>query len=133
MSMRIHRFGFTLLEVVIGLILMGSLTASALVALSAQQHSIVLAKQKQKANQIAETLLIDWYELIGYVPTRSQGSIAADGIWFWSTQPVGVRTVCGLPVNIIRLEVMGTVGTKMEPQRLVSLELLQSQNASLSQ
>jgi prepilin-type N-terminal cleavage/methylation domain-containing protein len=131
--MKPHPRGFTLLEVVVGLVLMGSLTASSLVALSAHQHSVVLAKQKQRANQIAETLLTDWYELSGNVPTRGQGIVTAQGTWLWRTQPVGVRSVCGLPVNIIRLEVLGTVGTKREPQTLLSLELLQNQNVSLTQ
>ena len=128
--MQSKRFAFTLIEVIAGLILMGSLVAAGLVALSSHQHAILLAKQRQQANQIAEILLVNWYEVQGRVPLRDQGIIASQSQWLWRTQPVGLRSVCGLEANVIRLEVLGQVGGKVEPQVLVSIELLQSQNAS---
>jgi len=129
--MKLVRHGFTLLEVIIGLVLMGSLAALALVSLSSHQHSIVLAKQKQFANQVAEALLTNWYDQKGDVPTRDQGVFGQNGEWMWRTQPIGTRSVCGLQVNIVRLEVMGKVGTRSEPSVLTSIELVQNQNASL--
>jgi type II secretory pathway pseudopilin PulG len=157
-----NRRAFTLLEVIVGLFLMGSLVASSLVALSAHQHSIVLAKQKHQANDIAETLLTNWYETRGDVPTRNQGFVATElariaamssgvqfGItpsinnqlvnpanadqWLWRTQPVGSRTVCGLPVAVIRLEIFGKVGNQKTPQSLASIELIQSQGSNVFQ
>jgi len=122
---------FTLIEVVAGLILMGSLAASTLVALAAQQRSILLAKQKQKATQVAEGLLTRWYDLVGEVPTRNQGIVAAEETWLWRTQPVGFRNLCGLPVNIIRLDIIGTLGTNAEPRVLASVELVQKQTESV--
>ena len=109
---------------------MGTLVASGLVALSSHQHSILLAKQKQQANRVAEMLLTNWYEVQGRVPLRDQGIVASNGEWLWRTQPVGLRFVCGLQASVIRLEVLGRVGTNVDPQILVSIELLQSQNAS---
>ena len=126
--MRSKRLAFTLIEVIVGLVLMGSLVASGLVALSSHQHSILLAKQKQQANQIAEMLLTNWYEVQGRVPVRDQGIVATTGEWIWRTQPVGLRSVCGLQASVIRLEVLGRVGRIVDPQVLVSIELLQSQN-----
>jgi len=126
--MKPPRQAFTLIEIVVGLVLMGSLVASTLVALSSHQRSILLAKRKQQANQIAETLLTNWYELQADVPTRDQGLLQANGVWLWRTQPVGLQAICGLPVNIIRLEVLGQVGTKAQPQVLVAIELVQSQS-----
>lgn len=128
--MHSKRLAFTLIEVIAGLILMGSLVASGLVALSSHQHAILLAKQKLQANQIAEMLLTNWYEVQGRVPLRDQGIIGSQSGWIWRTQPVGLRSVCGLEANVIRLEVLGQVGRNVDPQILVSIELLQSQNAS---
>jgi prepilin-type N-terminal cleavage/methylation domain-containing protein len=122
------RNAFTLLEVIVGLVLMGSLVTSALVALSSHQHSILLAKRKQQANQIAETLLTHWYELQDDVPTRGQGLLETNGVWLWRTQLIGSQAICGLPVNVVRLEVLGQVGTKVEPQVLVAIELVQDQS-----
>ena len=130
MLRHIQKRAFTLLEVIVGLMLMGSLVASGLVALSSHQHSIVLAKQKQHANRVAETLLVNWYEVQGRVPIRDQGIIVANGEWLWRTQPVGARSVCGLQVNIIRFEILGRAGKNLDPQVFVSIELLQNQNAS---
>lgn len=157
-----NRNAFTLLEVIVGLFLMGSLVASSLVALSAHQHSILLAKHKHQANDIAETLLTNWYETRGDVPTRNQGFVATElariaamnsgvqfGItpsinnqllapsnadqWLWRTQPVGSRTVCGLPVAVIRLEIFGKVGNRKTAQSLASIELIQRQGMSVFQ
>ena len=136
------RPAFTLLEVIVGLFLMGSLVASSLVALSSHQHAILLAKQKRQANDIAEKLLLNWYELRGDIPTRDQGLVATDresgaeasfDQWLWRTQPVGARTVCGLPVAIIRLEIFGKVGKQKRPQTLASIELLQRQGVNVFQ
>ncbi len=157
-----NRRAFTLLEVIVGLFLMGSLVASSLVALSAHQHSIVLAKQKHQANDIVDTLLTNWYETQGDVPTRNQGFVATElariaamnsGVqfevapgmnnqlinptnadqWLWRTQPVGSRTVCGLPVAVIRLEIFGKVGNRKTAQSLASIELIQRQGISVFQ
>jgi len=124
------RFAFTLLEVMVGLVLMGTLVASGLVALASHQHALLLAKQKQQANQVAETLLTNWYEVQGRVPMRDQGSIANNGEWTWRTQPVGLRSVCGLQTIVIRLEVLGRVRNNLSPQVLSLVEVLQNQNAS---
>jgi len=109
---------------------MGSLVASGLVALSSHQHAILLAKQKQSANQIADSLLTKWYEVQGQVPLRGQGSIVTTQQWMWRTQPIGWKLVCGLQANIIRLEILGVAGDARTPIVLVSIDLLQSQNAS---
>ena len=126
----LQKQAFTLLEVIVGLLLMGSLVASGLVALSSHQHSILLAKQKQQANHVAEVLLTNWYEVQGRVPFRDQGLVIANGEWLWRTQPVGVRSVCGLQACIIRLEILGRAEKKLDPQVFASIELLQNQNAS---
>lgn len=125
-----HPRAFTLLEVVVGLVLMGSLVASGLVALSSLQHSLLLAKQKSRANQIADTLLTKWYEMQGSVPLREQGVIVTTQEWFWRTQPVGTTSVCGMQANLIRFDVLGRAGRNQAPIVLVSIELLQKQNAS---
>jgi len=127
---RSDRPAFTLIEVVVGLVLMGSLVASAMVALASHQHSQRLARQKHLANRVAESLLTNWYELRGQVPIREQGTVSMDGEWLWRTQPVSVQTVCGLPVNVIRLEIVGRVGTRLEPRVLSSIELIQTPDAS---
>jgi prepilin-type N-terminal cleavage/methylation domain-containing protein len=125
-----HRKAFTLLEVIVGLVLMGSLVASALVALSSQRHSMRLAKTKREANQIAEKLLTNWFEVLGSIPTREQGTVEQSQVWVWRTYPIGLRKVCGFEANVIRLEVLGRVGSELKPMILLSLELIQSQNAS---
>ncbi len=109
---------------------MGTLVASGLVAMSSHQHSMVLAKQKQQANRIADRLLTNWYEVQGGVPLREQGVIVTTQEWLWRTQPIGSRSVCGLQADVVRLEVLGFTGYARVPRVLVSIELLQSPNAS---
>ena len=128
--MNFNRQAFTLLEVVVGLVLMGSLVAFGLVALSSHQHAIALAKQKQQANLVADELLTKWYEVQGAPPVRGQGIVVQNQEWMWRTQPVGSRSVCGLQTNVVRLEILGRAGNARGLAVLVSLDLLQTPNAS---
>ena len=116
---------FTLLEVIVGLVLMGSLVASALVAMASHQHAMVLAKHKIEAAQIADTLLTQWYEFEGDIPGRGQGVVTGSIPWVWRTQRIDSRIVCGVPVNVIRLDIIGQTGEN-EPVVLSSVELLQA-------
>ncbi|MEQ1824850.1 MAG: type II secretion system protein [Pirellula sp.] len=129
--MRTNRRAFTLIEVVVGIVLMASLVATTMVALASHQRTILLAKQRQQANRVAETLLTNWYELNGDIPTRAQGVVDAQAEWHWQTQPIGSTTLCGLTVNIVRLDVFGRVGLDSQPRILTSVELVQGLNASV--
>jgi prepilin-type N-terminal cleavage/methylation domain-containing protein len=123
---RKRAIGFTLLEIVVALLLMGSLAAATLVALAAQQHQVLVAKQKQEATSIAESLLSQWYDRNGSVPSHGQGIVEQRTDWLWRTQPIRSESIFGLPVNIIRLEVIGAAGRRRQLQVLAFIDVVQS-------
>ncbi len=117
-----HR-AFTLVEVIVGLVLMASLVTSSLVALAGHRRSIWQSQQRLRAIAVAESLLTTWYETRGHVPVRDQAWVT--GGLMWRTFPVANRPVCGLAMQIVRLEIWAiepTAGTSQRP--LVSVELL---------
>jgi type II secretory pathway pseudopilin PulG len=128
---KLHR-GFTLLEVVVGFVLLATLVASCLVALSSYQSANRLSIQKLAASIAAESLLVQWYDTAGEVPIRQEGIVTNNPInpaagLQWRTYPIRSQTVCGLPSNVIRLEVFGKPDVETSPTVLFSIELLQRQ------
>ncbi len=119
------KFAFTLLEVVVGLVLMATLVASSMVAVSAHRRSLALAGEKRRAVEHADRLLTFWYEDTGEVPDFGQGVIADDPAWTWRIAPIGQRSVCGIAVNVLRLEILAVTAASRSPQVLSSVEVLQ--------
>jgi hypothetical protein len=109
---------------------MASLVVAALVALASHRHQWNLAKHKQQANGIADRLLTQWFEVRGSIPARGQGVLDEQSTWAWQTQVIRAEVVCGMPVEVIRLDVLGRLGTERTPAVLSSIELMQAPSAS---
>jgi len=125
--MKPNREGFTLLEVVVALVLMGTLVASALVSMSAYKRQMLFSKQRIVATRLADEMLARWYELNQGPPTFDRGQFESNGTWLWRTQPVGVRKIFGNDVTVIRFDLLGITAYDREPVLFASVELLQNQ------
>jgi prepilin-type N-terminal cleavage/methylation domain-containing protein len=126
---RTIRKAFTLIEVVVGLVLMATLIAASMTTLASHKHSLLVAKQTLEANGVADRLLTNWYDLRQSVPVPAQGFVDADAQWRWQTQSIGSTSVCGIPVQIIRLDVLGRIGSRNELRILCSIEVMQRPDA----
>lgn len=122
--------GLTLIEVIVGLVLMATLLMTSWTAISQQRRHRAFATKKQQACQVAESIVSQWYERNGQIPLRAQGFAGSMREWSWQTQVVGTASLCGMQLPIVRLEVMGRVGTDHQPHVLCSLELVQREPGS---
>lgn len=118
--------GFTLVEVVAGLLLMASVLVSSLLAFSAHRQQSRTADAKLAAVRVAEDLLLDFTARQDGIPVGKRGRIAGTAGWFWRTTVVGTTAPVGVPLKVIRLQVIEVSGNRSVPLATVDvLEPLQ--------
>jgi prepilin-type N-terminal cleavage/methylation domain-containing protein len=118
-----HR-AFTLLEVVVALVLMGTLVATSIVSLAAYKKQMQFSQQRVTAVRLADEILTRWYELKQGPPFLDRGVIESDGTWSWRTQPVRVQRLFGQEVTVIRFDLLSPQEQQRKPTVMVSVELL---------
>ena len=101
-----RRLAFTLLEVVVGLTLMASVLVGSLLAFSAHQKQRRNADAKIVAVAIADELLNQFTSSREGIPAIGRGAISGQPNWFWRTGVVGASAPVGVPLRVIRLEVV---------------------------
>ena len=99
------RSGFTLLEVVVGTVLLASLVTGVLMAMGAHQKKLHFARQKAVAVQVADNLLMTWDQSATGIPLQAVG--ATEGRLSWQTNVINSRLLCNVPVHVVRLSVFG--------------------------
>ena len=98
---------FTLLEVVVGIVLLASLVSGVVVAMGAHHRKIRFARQKASAVHLTDELLSRWDQSQDGIPLSQVGNLVADGSMVWRTDVVQRRELCGVPVHVVRLNVFG--------------------------
>ena len=99
-----HRHAFTLLEVVVGTVLMASLVSGVVLATGAHQSKLLFARQKSIAVQAADEMLTSWQLRRSGIPLKAVGGLA-NGSMKWQTQIVNSRRLCEVPIHIVRLSI----------------------------
>ncbi len=121
-----HRRGFTLLEVVVALALMGSILVTSLLAFSSHQKQLSMADKRLRATAICDALVTQLSSQPGGIRIPSQGVIPSEPNWFWRTRLVGSTNVATIPLDVIELEVLQV---SPAPLRLVSVQWVQAKAA----
>lgn len=104
-QVRPQRSGMTLVEVVAGLALLASVGVGSVMAFGLHQRQIIVARQTIEAAQIADNLLSRWQTDSIPVPTLQSGTTGQPG-WFWQTQLLRTESLAGLPVQVVRLDIL---------------------------
>lgn len=112
--------GLTLLEVIVGLTLMGSVMVASLLAFSRHRKQLRLADKRIEAVMIADGLVNELSSQRGGLPVSSRGVVTGRPGWFWQTSPAGVSNLAQIPIQIIRFEILER-GESIT--RLVSVDL----------
>jgi prepilin-type N-terminal cleavage/methylation domain-containing protein len=116
--------GFTLIEVLVGMVLLSSLAIAALQGFKAHKRQIQFAEKKILAVAELDRLLTLWSGLPGGIPSESMGPIDPQRAWIWQARIVGQRVVFGQPKSVVRIDVLET--NSPEAKRLASVELLRA-------
>lgn len=118
------RRGFTLVEVVVGLALMASVLVGSLISFSAHQRQLRTAESKLAAVSLADEILSQLSGRREGVPRAGRGGIADRPGWFWQTRVVGVAAPAGIPLQVIRLEVI-QIGADRTPRVHTHVEIVE--------
>ena len=116
-----HRPAFTLIEVVLGLTLMGTVLVGSILAFSRHRRQLAIAESRVEATQLADRLLTRLSAMPDGVPLRSQGRIPGYPGLFWKTSVVRLASPFETPIRIIRLEIRDAASRQVSP--LVSVEI----------
>jgi type II secretion system protein I len=117
--------GFTLLEVVLGLMLLATVLVTSLVALGRQRHVLRRAQDRQLAISLADSLLANWRQTPAGLPLRAAAPIAQQVGWWWKTEVVANRTLFGRTYPVVRLQIVERAATGASEVVLVSVEVLE--------
>ncbi|MDR1480182.1 MAG: prepilin-type N-terminal cleavage/methylation domain-containing protein [Planctomycetaceae bacterium] len=86
---RLNRRGLTLIEVVVAMLLLGTLLVSLLVVFS--RHAVQIDKSLERLHVIqkAESQLAEWHLQFGFAPANEEGEWTIDGKTYrWRTEPI---------------------------------------------
>ena len=101
-----QRYGFTLVEVVVGLTLLATVIVSSLLAFSKHQKQIRLARSKIAAVQIADDLLNRMSASRTGIPPASSGPIQEHPTWSWRTSVTAETLRAPIAMQIIKLQIL---------------------------
>jgi prepilin-type N-terminal cleavage/methylation domain-containing protein len=99
--------GLTLIEVMAGLAILGTLLASLVVVRGRYLRQWAFAGRKEKAVQVADRLLAAWWMNPDKLPRNGAGDVP-NGKLRWRTYVVESAAADGLKVQIVRLELFET-------------------------
>lgn len=99
------RAAFTLLEVVVGLLLMATVLVGSLLSFSAHRKQRRVAESKIVAVGLADEWLTRWSASPEGIPSAGGGPIAGKPSWFWQTSIVGTAAPAGVPLRVIRFQI----------------------------
>lgn len=110
------------MEIVVGLVLMGTLLSASILALSKHRRQLVLAEQRVAACAVADDLLFQLSGQSGGFPLNASGPVAGHPNWRWQTSVVGLTNPFEIPMRVIRFEIVESNGS--EKKRLVSVDVV---------
>ncbi len=119
------RQAFTLVEVVVGCVLLATLLVSTFLATSRYRNQTARAQRRQQAVYLADKLLASWWNSQKGIPLAENGTVADPArsnshILTWQTSVVSSRNVLGVVHPVIRLQVFDQLGRS----ELVAIEVL---------
>jgi len=121
-SLRNKCSGITLIEVVVGIAIMGTLLSLMLVAAGRLEVRRDFAERKLESVQIANGLMSEFFAL-GFPRLDSRGEIVGHPGWFWTLSGRPLNSDQGL-LSTVRVSVYGGSQTESEPKPLSTIEVL---------
>ncbi len=116
-----HLPGVTLVEVLGGLVLLGTLLTGLLLAKSQAQRQYTDAGDKLEAIELADRLLTEWFSRPDHWPRDDTGPIDGHEDLRWRTETVSDEAARELGLERVRLTITESTGSN---QPLTSVEVL---------
>ncbi len=114
----------TLVEVIAGLALLGSVLVAMLVARAGYMRQTARANRRLQAVAAADALLTAWHREPATLHPGAGGTVAGDGRLAWRTSLVPSAEADGLGARVVRLEVLDERSAASPPPVLATVEFL---------
>jgi prepilin-type N-terminal cleavage/methylation domain-containing protein len=108
-----HRRGFTLIEVLAGLILMATIMSTAMVAFNRHRKQAMASQRLLVGAQMADATLEQLSQLNEGIPESSTGMVAGQPTWRWQTQLIGLAKPAGVDAAVIRFSIQQEDGREL--------------------
>ncbi len=102
---------------------MAGVLVSSLLAFSAHRRTQRFAEAKLAAVSVADELLTHLSGMRGGIPASSRGPIAGRPDWWWQTELVGLTAPAGIPLQVIRFQVI-EIALTGSSRSLVSVDIV---------
>ena len=119
------RPGFTLLEVLVGAVLLATLAVTVLLGFSEHRRQLSFSEQRIAVTVALDRMLRDWSSQPKGLPRNAMGLVDPLRSWWWTTRVVQQRTLFGVPAVVVRIEVYEH--RLPGARRLVSVEVVQAE------
>ena len=116
----IRRSALSLVEVVVALVLMGSVLVSSMLAFSSHRRQLSVANQQLEATVIAETIVRELSAQPGGIPASARGVVAGHPNWMWQTSVAGRAQVATVSMRVVAFEILDMTD---QPRRLIAVNL----------
>lgn len=97
--------GFTLLEVIVALVLMGSVLAGSLLAYSSHRKQLSMATKRIEATRIADQMVQQLSAQTDGIPVGARGLVSGKPNWFWQTEAVGFTELATVRLRVVRFQI----------------------------
>jgi hypothetical protein len=103
-SGRARHGGLTLVEVVAGIAILGSVLVGVVLAKSRHTRQLALAQRRQAAVRAADSLINEWWTGSEGIPVNESGAVPSAPSLVWETRIVDNRDVERLGARVVRVE-----------------------------
>jgi hypothetical protein len=108
---RQDRRAFTLIEVILGSVLLSTLVVTGVHGLRLHQQQLRINEHRIEAVPVAERLLTLWSSKPEGIPVGARGIVDAQRQWLWQTQLIRMQSVFGQQVLVVRFEIIENLPT----------------------
>ena len=106
------RPAFTLIEVVVGIVLLAMLLVGVVRAAATHRTTIARATARIEAAQAADGIAAQIETRTGRLPVGQSGVVPGRS-WRWAVDLVGLREIEGIAVEVVRLRLADPAGTEL--------------------
>jgi len=107
------------------LTLLATLLVGTILTYGSHIRQVKTAQKRLEATDIAERMLVEWYESEGGLPPRDEEVIEGTDGLRWRTAPLGTSEPNPFQVRVVRFEIYDP-SDGIEPEPLVHVDLLMS-------
>lgn len=128
MNPRHRQHGVTLIEVVAAIALLATVAVLSLGAQNRLMRQWRDADQRQRAAQIADRLLEDWWSRGRSIPMRRQGEVEDHPGWIWQTAVRNEQYLALNGMDVVKLEIYSPQARPQRDEPTLEVELVAPRN-----